>query len=67
MENQLTRAQAMLIECLAYFDVKEEAIMAIMLMVRSDEQIAAMAEYLSKNPKTTEQDIIEEAMRIDEM
>ena len=62
-----TQAQAMLIKCLMYHKVKEDAIAVIMLMVRTDDQIAEMAEFLQKNPKATESEILEEAMRIDEM
>ena len=66
MENRLSQAQASLIECFKFLKIKQDAIIAIMLMIPNDEQIAEMAEYLLDNPKATESQILEKAMEIAE-
>lgn len=64
MENKLTEAQANLINCLKSLKFKRDTIIAIMLMIPQDEQIAEMADYLLSNPKATESDILEKAIEI---
>ena len=66
MEHQLTTAQETLIECLQLLGLEATAIITIMLMIPEDEQIAEMAEYLLKNPKATESDILKKAVDISE-
>ncbi len=66
MANQLSQAQASLIECFKFLKIKQDAIVAIMLLIPKDEQIAKMAEYLLANPKVTETQILEKAMEIAE-
>ena len=64
MANQLSEAQANLIECLKFLNVQKDAIVAIMLLIPKDEQIATMAEYLLENPKATEAEILAKALEI---
>ena len=64
MANQLSEAQANLIECLKFLKVKQDAIVAIMLLIPKDEQIATMAEYLLENPKANEPEILKKATEI---
>ncbi len=64
MANQLSEVQADLIECLKLLKVKQDAIVAIMLLIPNDEQIATMAEYLLENPKATESEILEKALEL---
>ena len=64
MENKLTEAQANLINCLKFLKFKRDTIIAIMLMIPQDEQIAEMADYLLSNPQATESDILEKAIEI---
>ena len=66
MANQLSEAQANLIECLKFLKVSQESIVGIMLMIPKDEQIAEMANYLLENPKAQESEIIKKAIEIDE-
>ena len=66
MANQLSEAQANLIECLKFLKLEQDAIVAIMLLIPKDEQIATMAEYLLENPKATESDILKKATEISE-
>ena len=64
MANQLSEAQANLIECLKFLKVKQDAIVAIMLLIPKDEQIATIAEYLLENPKANEPEILKKATEI---
>ena len=66
MANQLSEAQASLIECLKFLKLEQDAIIVIMLLIPKDEQIAIMAEYLLENPKATESDILAKAQEITE-
>ena len=66
MMNQLSEAQANLIECLKFLNLEQDAIVAIMLLIPKDEQIATMAEYLLGNPQATESDILKKATEISE-
>lgn len=54
MTNQLSQAQANLIECLKFLKLKQETIVVIMLLIPKNKQIAKMAEYLLENQKATE-------------
>ena len=67
MENQLSQAQTNLIECLKFLKINQEEIVAIMLMIPKDEQIAEMAEFLLNNPEATQQEIMEKALEISEL
>ena len=64
MANQLSEAQANLIECLKFLKIKKDAIVATMLLIPKEEQIATMAEYLLQNPKATEAKILKKATEI---
>ena len=64
MANQLSAAQANLIECLKFLKVSQESIVGIMLMIPEDEQVAEMANYLSENPKVKESEILKKAVEI---
>ena len=64
MKKQLSQAQANLVECLKYLKVHHEAIITILLLVPSEEQIADLAEYLLENPLATESDIIQKSIEI---
>ena len=66
MANQLSEAQANLIECLKFLKLKQDVIIAIMLLIPKDEQIATMANYLLEKPKATEAEIIQTAVQISE-
>lgn len=66
MENQLSEAQANLIECLKFLKISQETIVGIMLMIPKDEQIAEMANYLSDNPKASESEILKKTTEIRE-
>lgn len=64
MANQLSYAQANLIECFKFLNLKQETIVGIMLLIPKDEQIAEMAEYLLENPKATESQLLKKATDI---
>lgn len=64
MNNRLSEAQVSLIECLKFLKLEKNTIVAIMLLIPEDEQIAEMAEFLLENPKAIESDIIEMANRL---
>lgn len=67
MEYKPSRAQEICLECLMTLGVSTDGIMVIMLLIPEDWQIAEMADYLLKNKGATEDEIIEEAIRISEM
>ena len=63
---RLTEAQEILIDCLKFLKVRKEMITGIMLMIPKDDQIADMAEFLSKNQDATEEEIVEMALELSE-
>ena len=64
MPNQLSQMQANLIECLKFLKIKQDTIVAIMLLIPRNEQIAMMAEYLLQNTNPTESEILDKAQEI---
>ncbi|MDD7351700.1 MAG: hypothetical protein PUG90_05970 [Clostridia bacterium] len=66
MTNKLSEAQTDMIECLKFLKLDQEAIVAIMLLIPKDEQIAEMAEFLLENPNSTQSDILKKAVNISE-
>ncbi len=60
----LTDAQKRLIECLKFLKVEDERIIGIMLLVKTDEQISAMADYILKTPTATSSMILEKGVEI---
>lgn len=66
MTNKLSKAQSDMIECLKFLKLDQEAIVAIMLLIPKEEQIAEMAEFLVENPDATQSDILKKAVDISE-
>ena len=64
--EELTKMQKLLIELLQAFGVEKDMIVAVLLMVNTDEQIAELNEFLDRNRKATQDEIMEEALRINE-
>lgn len=67
MTNELSKAQEMLIGCLKALGVSLDGVKVIMLLIPEDWKIAEMADFLLNNREATENEIIEEAIRISEM
>lgn len=65
--QELTKMQELLIELLQAFGVRKDIIMAVLLMVNTDNQIMELTEFMDRNRQATEDEIIEEAVRISEM
>ena len=61
---QLNNSQAQLVECLKFLKVSQENIVGIMLLVKTDEQISEMADFLMTNPKATSSEILSKAVGI---
>lgn len=66
MTTKLSKAQSDMIECLKFLKLDQEAIVAIMLLIPKDEQIAEIAEFLLENPNATQSDILKKAVDISE-
>lgn len=66
MVNQLSEAQASLIECLKFLGVTRRTITAIMLLIPEDHQIAEMADFLMRNKNAEESQMLEMAVQISE-
>ena len=65
--QELTKMQELLIELLQAFGVRKDIIVAVLLMVNTDDQIMELTEFMDRNRQATEDEIIEEAVRISEM
>ena len=65
--QELTKMQELLIELLQAFGVRKDIIVAVLLMVNTDNQIMELTEFMDRNRQATEDEIIEEAVRISEM
>ena len=66
MTNKLSEAQTDMIECLKFLKLDQEAIVAIMILIPKEEQIAEIAEFLLENPNATQSDILKKATEISE-
>ena len=66
MTNKLSKAKSDMIECLKFLKLDQEAIVAIMLLIPKEEQIAEMAEFLLETPNATQSDILKKAVDISE-
>ena len=51
---------------LEFLKLDQEAIVAIMLLIPKEEQIAEIAEFLLENPNATQSDILKKATEISE-
>lgn len=60
----LTQTQQDLITCLKAFGVEKDGVIAVMLMLRTEDQHRKMLYYLADNRKATAPDIIEQAVMI---
>ncbi len=63
---ELTKEQNALIECLKFKGITKDNIVGIMLMVKEQEQIAKMAEYLLENPTASSDEIMAFALTLKE-
>ena len=66
MEGRFSDAQEKLIECLKFLKLSPNAAIAVMLLVKTDGQIAEMADFLLQNPDARESDILKAATDINE-
>ena len=64
--KQLSEAQQNLIKCLKFLKLEEDVIILIIILLKDDNQIAKIAEFLDYNPNATQGQIIEQAIKISE-
>lgn len=62
--SKLSTNQKNLIQVLKYLKLEEAAIIGIVLSLKSDNQIADMAEYLLANPKATQSQILAKSVEL---
>lgn len=62
--TELSQSQIDFIQCLRFLELEEQAIVAIALMIKTDEQIAEMAEFLLSHPEATQSDLLRVAVEI---
>ena len=62
--SELSTNQKNLIQVLKYLKLEEDAIIGIVLSLKSDNQIADMAEYLSANPRATQSQILAKSVEL---